>query len=232
MNTFILDSDAGLEGQLDQCCTNIDDYVTPLGLVAAKVVKIKTTYAFVKFIFGAHAGIQAYAHGLTIYKDQLHSGPSKALMGAIPIPPAFPTILPTISLGNARAQFADLIQDCVRSNNFTRDIGVILGFMKTEAVEKEEEGTPNLSVKLTTGGHPILHAKKGSYQGYEVWKDVGDGKGYAKLDTSLYADYTDVSDLPAIGVGKAWKYKVIYVSKRSKCGNWSSEVTIGVFGLI
>lgn len=232
MTTIILLSDAGFAGQTNQWCGNIEDYITILGLSAPKVAKFKTTNEFVQFIFKEQTEVQAFAHAFTSYKDQLHNGPSKILMGAIPSPPVFPTILPTISLGNARAQFADLIQDCVRSENFTRDIGVILGFMKTETAEKEEEGTPNLSVKLTTGGHPILHTKKGIYQGYEVWKDCGDGKGYTKIDTSLYADYTDVSDLPAIGVGKTWKYKVIYVAKGGQCGNWSSEVTIGVFGQI
>ena len=231
MTTFILETDAGFSGQTNQWCGNISDYITILELNAPKVAIFKTTNDFVQFIFKEQTEVKAFAHGFTLYKDQLHLGPSKVLMGAIPSPPVFPTILPTISMGNARAQFADLIQDCVRSSNFTRDIGVILGFMKTEAIEKEEEGTPNLTVKLTTGGHPILHAKKGSYQGYEVWKD-SDGKGYLKLDTSLYADYTDVSELPALGVGKTWKYKVIYVAKGGQCGNWSAEVTIGVFGLI
>ena len=231
MLTTILDSDSGFEGQLNQCCTNLDDYATTLNLDAAKVAKLKTTNAFVKFIFNLQIFVQAYAHSLTSYKDQLHTGPSKSLMGAIPNLPVYPAVLPTISMGNARSQFADMIQDCVKSPNFTKDIGIKLGFIKTEAAAKPEEITPLLTIKLTTGGHPILHAKKGIYQGYQVWKD-SDGKGYIKLDISLYPDYTDVSDLPPSGVGKTWKYKVIYILKGEHCGNWSNEVTIGVYGQI
>ena len=232
MITFISESDTGFAGQTDQWCGNISVYIATLGLSVPKVAKFKTTNEFVQFIFDQHAGMQAYAHGLTMYKDLLRNGPSKALMGAIPIPPVFPTILPTISMGNARAQFADLIQDCVRSENFTPDMGVILGFMKSEAAAKEEPVTPLLILKSPTEGHPVLHVKKGKYQGYEVWKDCSDGKGYFKLDTSLYPDYTDVSELPAIGISKTWKYKIIYILAGAHTGNWSNEVTVGVFGQI
>ena len=175
--------------------------------------------------------VQAFAHGFTLYKDQLHNGPSKLLMGAIPSPPVFPTILPTISMGNARAQYADIIQDCFKSPNFTKDIGIKLGFI-IEVAAKDEPVTPLLITKSSIEGHPVLHTKKGIYQGYEVWKDVGDGKGYFKLDTSLYPDYTDNSALPAIGVSKSWKYKVIYLLAGVHSGNWSNEVTVGVFGQI
>lgn len=232
MKTFILDSDAGLVGQTTQCCENISDYIIPLGLDATKVAKFVTANTYGVFVLAEHIKIQTFAHSFTEYKSHMLRGPSKDLMGAIPQLPVYPAVLPTISLGNIRALFADIIQDCVRSNNFTRDIGILLGFVKTEAEEKAEEVTPNLTIKLTTGGHPILHATKGIYQGYEVWKDTGDGKGYLMIAMSLYADYTDVTPLPAINVGVTWKYKVIYILKGEHCGNWSAEVTIGVFGLI
>ena len=39
MQTTILDSEAGFEGQLNLCCSNIDEYATILDLDAAKVTK-------------------------------------------------------------------------------------------------------------------------------------------------------------------------------------------------
>ena len=231
MQTTILDSEAGFEGQLNLCCSNIDEYATILDLDAAKVTKLKTTGGFIKFIFGLQGQAQSYAHSVTSYKDQLHTGPSKDLMGAIPLPPVYPVVLPVISMGNARAQYADIIQDCVKSPNFTKDIGIKLGFI-IETAAKDEPVTPVLITKPSVEGHPVIHTKKGIYQGFEVWKDIGDGKGYFKLDTSLYPDYTDLSDLPAIGTGKTWKYKVIYLLAGVHSGNWSNEVTVGVFGQI
>ena len=69
MQATILDSEAGFSGQLNVCCTNIDEYATPLGLDATKVAKLKTTDGFVKFIFGLQAIAQSYAHSITSYKD-------------------------------------------------------------------------------------------------------------------------------------------------------------------
>ena len=232
MKTFILATESGFAAQTNQFCQNIDGLIKPLSLDPAEVAAFKVTNTFVQFIFGEQAGIQSFAKAFTDYKNILHFGPSNALMGDIPLPPVFPSVLPVISMGNARSQFADLIQNCVRSKNFTSTMGITLGFVKAETEEKAEEGTPNLTIKLTTGGHPLLHATKGIYQGYEVWKDINDGKGYSRLATSLYADYIDLSTLPAVGIGVTWKYKVIYILKGVECGNWSAEVTIGVFGLI
>jgi len=232
MQTTILDSEAGFHGQLDQCCSNIDDYSTPLNLDATKVANLKTTDGFIKFIFSLQGLAQSYAHAITSYKDQLHTGPSKLLMGAVPLPPVYPTVMPVISLGNARAQYADIIQDSIKSPNYTNDIGIKLGFIITEAAAKDEPVTPLLILKPSVEGHPVLHTKKGIYQGYEVWKDTGDGKGYFKLDTSMYPDYTDLSNLPAIGAGAIWKYKIIYMLSGAHSGNWSNEVTVGVFGQI
>ena len=66
MLTTISDSDSGFEGQLNQCCTNLDDFVTTLNLDAAKVAKLKTTNAFVKFIFNLQLFVQAKAHHLLL----------------------------------------------------------------------------------------------------------------------------------------------------------------------
>ena len=91
MVTFILDSDAGFAGQTIQCCKNIDDYTTILGLNAPKVAKFKISNEFVQFVFKEQTEVQAFAYGFTLYKDQLHNGPSKLLMETIPITPVFPT---------------------------------------------------------------------------------------------------------------------------------------------
>ena len=230
--TFIRNSESGFAVQINLFCNHIDDYTTLFGLDEDKVDRFKTANTFVQFIFNANHSAQIYAMAFTSYKNQLHDGPSEELMGAVPALPVYPVNMPQVSYGNARTQFAGLIQDCVKSKKFTKNIGVLLGFIKGESTEKAEEVTPVLKLKFTIGGHPVLHVTKGIYQGYEVWKDIGDGGGYRKTDTSLYAKYTDLSKLPAIGTGQSWKYKVIYILKGAHCGNWSNEVVIGVFGLI
>lgn len=230
--TFINNSESGFAGQINLFCINIGEYISLLGLDEVKIDKLKTANIFVQFIFEANHQAQTYAVAFTSYKNQLHDGPSEELMGNVPALPVYPDVMPQISYGNVRTQFAVLIQDCIKNKMFTKNIGVRLGFIKGESTEKPEEVTPVLKVKLTTGGQPELHVAKGIYQGYQVWKDIGDGGGYKKTDTSLSAKFIDLSTLPAIGAGQTWKYKVIYILKGVHCGNWSNEAVIGVFGLI
>ncbi len=232
MKTFIEDSASDFARQINHCAENITGQIAILSLDEDEVNNFITTNNFVQIIFDDQNNIQTYAHAFSEYKRELHKGPSRSLMGQIPMAPVVHLVPPTISLGNARAQFADLIQHCVSSPKFTKSIGILLGFVKADSSEKETVIVPNLTIKLTTGGHPILHATKSIYQGYEVWKDISDEKGYCKLDTSLYADYTDYTDLPVIGIGKTWKYKVIYLLKGVHSGTWSAEASIGVYGQI
>ena len=233
MKTFIENTEVALVAQTNKFCNNVDDVEATLDLDAAEVLKFKTSNKYLQFVFNEHINVQTYSSAFTEYKNQLITGPSKELMGELPKAPVYPLVPVTISFGDVRFQFATMIQHCVASKNFTRDIGIILGFVKPESAPKDTVVVvPNLSVKLTTEGHPILHATKGIYQGYDVWKDSNDGKGYVKLNTSLYPDFIDVSDLPALGIGKTWKYKIIYLLKGEHAGTWSAEVTIGVFGLI
>ena len=233
MRTFIEVGEAALVSQTNHFCENIGGFVIPLGLDAAKVLAFKTSNTFLQFIYSEHINVQLFSQSFTNYKNRLITGPEKDLMGDIPKPPVFPIVPVPVSMGDVRAQFASIIQDCVNSKGFTEDIGILLGFVKPESAAKDVVVVvPNLSVKLTTEGHPILHATKGIYQGYDVYKDSNDGKGYVKLTTSLYPDFVDNSELPAMGAGKTWKYKVIYLLKGEHSGTFSAEVTIGVFGLI
>ena len=233
MNILIKDGDADFAGQIKQTCENIGDYDTELTPVAADVAELKEINNYIQFVFDLNTEVQAFAHTFTNYKHQLHFGPSQDVLSSLPKAPVYPTVPVKVSKGNARAIYLKFAKTCVANTNFTNEMGIALGFFAPTVAAKDAVAvTPKLTVKLTTGGHPILHAAKSMYQGYEVWKDSNDGKGYSKLDTSLYTDYTDNSDLPAIGVGKIWKYKVIYLLKGAQCGSWSAEVTIGVFGQI
>ena len=221
-----------LVSQMGHFGQEIPNYEVILDLNSGKVIILKKAISFISFLYPWQTTIQSIAHSFTSYKNQALYGPSELLLGALPLLPVYPAVIPEIPLGNAKNLFSDMIQDCMKSPNFTKDIGLALGIIEPDVVAKPEEVTPVLTVKLTTGGHPLLHTVKGIYSGYEVWKDSMDTKGYIKLDTSIYPDYIDNSPLPVIGVAKTWKYKIIYSLKGEVCGNWSNEVIVGVYGQI
>lgn len=226
-------TDSAFAIQNNQFCINVYKYATLLGLDSEKISALKVANTFLQFIFGMQTEAQIYAHSFTSYKRQLHYGPSTELMDEVPKPPVYPTVPVPVSKGNVRLMLSSLAQDCTSSSKFTDTIGIALGIMDpVEAAKDPVVVTPLLTIKHTTAGHPILHATKGIYQGYEVWKDSNDTKGYLKLDTSLYPDYTDNSPLPTVGKAASWKYKIIYLLKGVQNGNWSNEVNIGVYGEI
>jgi len=229
---LIQSADGPFAEQTNHFCTEIHNYITLLSLDTTAVTEFKKVNTYIQFVFPWQNTVQAFGVSFTSYKHQLHFGPSEDKMGALPILPVYPLVTPEVPSGNARAMFSTMIQSCIKSTNFTKDIGLFLQIIEPDSIEKLTEPTPVLTVKLTTGGHPILHTIKGDFGGYEVWKDILDGKGYQKLDSSFYPDYIDNSALPAIGVGKTWKYKIIYTLKGVQSGTWSNEVIIGVFGLI
>ena len=232
MKMFIERQENLVVNQIDHFTGEVSNYVIILSLDAGKVIILKKANTFLQYIYPLQTSIQNNAHSFTSYKNQALYGPSEDLLGALPILPEYSAITPDIPLGNIKALFIDLIQDCMKSKKFTRDIGLELGILEPDVLAKEAEVTPVLSVKLTSGEHPLLHTVKGNNSGYEVWKDAMDTKGYFKLDTSIYSDYIDNSPLPAVGIAKTWKYKIIFILKGEITGKWSNEVTIGVYGQI
>ena len=145
-------SEGPLAGQMKQFCSEISNYEIVLDLDPDEVIAFKKLNNFVQFAFPWQGTIQAYAHSFTSYKRQLHFGPSEALMGALPVLPVYPTVMPELPLGNARAQFSNIIQNCMKSPNFTRDIGIILDILEPEVAEKMAElfwiaGLPDIGLQ-------------------------------------------------------------------------------------
>ena len=232
MRTYIAKSDILLANQVDGFCNIISEYSTLLSLSATKIAELILGNPMLQFVVTMHPELAKTNHSFTSYKDLVIYGNKKEILGAVPSLPVYPAILPTVTHANIRALFADIVQDCFKSPKFTENIGIILGIIDLSPVPKPEEVTPILSARLATGGHPLLHVPKGIYQGYEVWRDKGDGKGFIKIATSLYADYLDTSELPPVNVSQHWKYKAINIYKGVHTGNWSAEVSMIVFGEI
>ena len=230
METFMEEAEGKLCQQLNTFCAAIDDQVDPLGLVQKKVDAIKLGSKMMKAAYDLSRNSQIYSHSMVSYKNLVFYGPGNKMLGDVPTLNTISYPMPILTNCNVRAQFADLIHDCKSSPNFTAGIGVGLGIVKPPSANAATDFSPNLNVKLAMGGHPLLHAKKAAYQGYELYKDCGDGNGFVHFKTVLYADYMDDSLLPAIGFSQVWRYKAIYILKGEEVGILSKIVTITVSG--
>ena len=228
MPTYIASADGAFAIQSETFCSKVDKQVVPLGLVQTKVDEYKLSDKFFQFIFRKCLESQSYSHTMVAYKNLARNGPSSEVLGAIPTPLVLGTPLPVVPLSNIQAQLASLIQDCTKSPNFSESIGIELGIIKITPDSLMPEVQPQLTLSLTISGHPLLHVPKGAYQGYEIFRDCGDGKGFVHLQISLHPDFVDNSTLPAEGIAQIWRYKVIYYLKGEQVGNLSEIKSISV----
>lgn len=207
-------------------------YLGMFGLDPAKFVKLKKMSELFEFCHTANGYLHDFSSDMAKYTARLFHGPADQPLGPIPSLPAYPAVLPEVTDPDAFSFFSGCVQDCKRSPAFTTNVAADLGVLKGSTTFDPESGKPIIKTKTAEGGHPLLHVKKGQYQGWELWKDRNDGKGFVKLKEVMHSDYLDNDPLPALGNSVVWKYKAIYIFKDKHAGNWSDGTTVTVYGSV
>jgi len=232
MATFIERTDEKYLLQVNKFCDRIDTYAATLGVSAAKIAAIKADNDLFRKTFLYLGQFRGFAESVTNYKELLRYGKNNESLGAFPIAPVIETPPPAPTSANAQKRFADIIQDCAQSPNYSKAIGEDLGIEAPATPFNPAEGQPALTPGYSTGGHPELKWKKGKFEGIEIWIDRGDGKGWVYLDKDMRPDFTDkITPLPASGASAVWKYRAIYLHKGEQVGQWSLTVPITVHGI-
>ena len=229
MKKIIQRAETFLLAQLKQLHDNIGTYKTDLTLTDEEVLAAKAFYTSLKYVLDFETMVLNFSTGFTAYKNWVKEGPSSQISSSMPAAIVYPTPVPVITTGNIISQYAKFTDDIIGNPGFSNKIGIALGFYPvTEDSEAPAEIKPPLSIKLSPAGHPILHSLKSTYQGYQVYKDYGDGKGFIAFDKNLAADFIDNSELPVQGITKTWRYKIIYLQNNKEVGNFSEIVSITV----
>ncbi|MEI8201600.1 MAG: hypothetical protein WCH34_01215 [Bacteroidota bacterium] len=229
METYIETSDSGLATQLTTFTTNVDAVSGTLGLNAGKIIQIKKDKTNFIYVNGGVDIYNKYAQSVVASKNVLRRGKDDSILVNIIPPPEWTAVSPTDMKAGVQDRFADIIQDCARSRNFTQQMGEVLGIVKPVVPFVPSDGKPNLKGHLTNGGFPILGATIGKYDGYSIYKDSG--TGFKFYDKSINHDWIDhLQALPAHGTSVTWKYKLIYLYKKEEVGSFSDEISIVVYG--
>src|SRR5947207_14813052 len=121
--TVIRQPDDAFLLELQTFCAKIDTYTTLLGLVAGEVTAVKNDLKLYAYVLQQLDVYETYFHNWVQYKLLLRHGHNTDILSALPAPPALPLPLPTVTTANMQKRFADLIQKCVNSINFTSAIG-------------------------------------------------------------------------------------------------------------
>src|SRR4051812_37082243 len=91
----------GFKGQLHAFCEGLTPaMVTLLGLDAAKVTALKKTRDLVNFIFPMQGVALEYGQAMSKYQRLLFLGIDEQVLGPIPLPPAYPVLLPDVTFAN------------------------------------------------------------------------------------------------------------------------------------
>ncbi len=232
MKKIIVRSDMLFLGQFKKFCDNISFYQKLLDITDEQVTAIKAAYHLYQYIMDVEMAMNLSGVAVTACKNWIKDGPSSQPL--TPFPPLFvyPVPIPVFTSGNVVSQFAKITDDCIKSPNFSNAIGIALGiYLATE--ERSDTVAvikPPLTAKISPAGHPILHSKKGIYQGYQVYKDSGDGK-LIEYKVSMQADFIDNADLPVTGITKVWRYKIIYLQANKEIGNFSDIISVTVMSV-
>ena len=230
MKILIQSTDEKITLQLAHFCANYSVYADLLKVDPDKITLLTKGSVYMTFVMGMQNKVQASSITFTSYKDLARGGNGTDILGALPVLPKYPDTVPPVCNANVEALLRDVTQQCVKSGKLSDDIAKALGIFYDPILQNLEEGTPDLSLKSMSAGHPTLHATLKDYEGFEIWKDAG--IGFVFLNVSTSANFTDTAALPAVGVEVIWKYKVIYRYKNAQIGNWSATISVAVKGSV
>lgn len=113
--------------------------------------------------------------------------------------------------------------------HYTLADGEDLGIEGTEKTASADNVKPDIKLRLGAGGHPYMAWKKLDMDALEIHKM--DENGVLKLlAIDLQPDFIDESPLPPPGKSEVWQYRVIYLKKDKREGQWSDIISITVTG--
>ncbi len=206
------------------------EYALLLKVPTALLDKLDKGIAFLDFVLDMNSKIHTGSTTFTSYKNLVLHGHGTDVLGALPELPVYPTIKPPVCDANIEGLLREIAQVCVNSGKLTEDIAKALGIFDEPSTTVLASGTPGLSLKSMSGGHPMLHTVLNGYDAFEVWKDSGKGAGFIFHNVSTASDYSDQSALPALGVEEIWKYKIIFRYQNLQIGHWSQTISVAVKG--
>lgn len=209
-------------------CSKIGNYtldkVTP-----EEIIAIRADTAYLTWEITTRDAYISNGESWTKFENELYNGHNA---GQPAVQPALPTIAtaPASVEPGMRVRYSDIAANCKRSTGFSDTIGKDLGIIAVVTPFVPANGKPIIKESLHVG-HPFFKYVKSGYEGVQIYKDWGDGKGFVKFDKAINATYTDNSALPAAGVAVSWKYKFIYLYKEAEVGTASAVVEVLVTGM-
>ena len=228
--SYIKRTDAEFAAQLELFALQLAIYQALFGITDEEVASALADAKLNRWAYNVQNQIQAFSPNITGFKNLLRYGNGSEVLTLVPVPPVF-TTPPGLVAAKVEYRFAKMADKCKANLNYTYNIGKDMGIEGANTPFVPGDGTPILKGKNAAGGHPLLHYTISKYEGAQIWKDWGDGKGFVFLTVSNHPDFLDLSALPPAGNSAIWKYKAVYLFNGAVVGNFSGVIEMAVVGI-
>lgn len=171
--------------------------------------------------------IEAYCSSFFGFKDLARDGAKGIDIIQMPMPPT-PMFSGPIRAG-IFVRITALVARIKAHPNYNVADGYDLGIEGTEKVLEFNDLKPFFSIRLVNGGHPELVWKKKGMSGIEIQKEDADGN-FVTIGIDSSPNYIDMAALPPKGTSAVWRYRIIYLYKDQRVGQWSDVVSVTVMG--
>jgi len=233
MSYFIKQNRAEFSVQVNTFADGIVDLAKPLGFSPAEVKEAQDDATYMSWLVTSLDKAENFGHGYMDFANLVRHGEAGVTVLTKPadlvIVSPLVVVLPDIQ-GRlaAKANKAKVNPNCTIDMQRTLGIAPASDTPASSAVAAIDN--PDMTLR-TNAGEPEVSFHKYKYEGINLYRDKGDGKGYGNTPykTLMHSPFLD-KDLPAVGVIALYKYKSIYILLDKETGAFSPEVSITVVG--
>lgn len=226
MEDWIERGDITFSTQMSRFSQAIGQYQSHFGLSNQELDEIRADAAFIAYVSKMSDMADGYKQSWTALKKLARLGRGGTVISGFP-EPINPGTPPALVQPNVEKRFRATVRQIKAHKKYTKGIGEALGIEKPEFVLNPNDKRPDFKITLSSG-NPMLKWVKGKFDGVEIYVDRG--TGFTKLTRDIRSPYIDTHPLPPLGQSAIWKYKMIYIMKDEKVGDWSNEASITVTG--
>lgn len=224
---FLPRSDEEKSNWLNNFDAKLPFYAAKYGITPEEVAQIQQDAAVFASILNYRDQLNAHVTAMTGLKNIVRDGTKDNSALQVPMPPT-----PMFSGSVVPGIFAraTAIANRIKSHfNYNIADGNELGLEGVESSINFIDLKPLIIIRLVSGGHPEIVWKKQGMDGIEIHKEDANGNmQLLAFDSS--PNYVDLSPLPPKGTSIIWRYRVIYLRKDQRVGQWSDVVSITVTG--
>jgi len=198
-----------------------------IGLPPADATATTNDAAYWEWFVETHMQEMAKAQEWTASKNILRDDANAASPHTSPTPLTLapePGAVPPGIFTRIRA----LVRRIKAAPAYTVPMGEDLGIEGAEQTIDLPSMKPDLSARITSGGHPELVWLRRGMDALEI--EVDRGAGWVLLAMHTEPNYVDHAALPPSGQSAVWHYRAIYRLNDEQVGQWSDVATIAVMG--